>query len=124
MGLHADAAGKRTDPIEHAYRWQDVALYALGIGARQKDLDFHYEKRGPRVFPTYAVVPAIEANKELFDVVGGDVTGVVHGLQNIALHQPFAPEGKLTTGGIVDGVYDLKRMAQSVVRTETRDENG
>jgi acyl dehydratase len=124
MGLNIDAAGKRTEPIEHPYRWQDAALYALGIGAKASDLDFLYEKRGPKVFPTYAVIPTFEANRRLFDVIGGDFAGVVHGSQKITMHKPFAPEGKLVTVGIVGGVYDLKRMAQSTIRTETRDEHG
>lgn len=124
MALNTDAAGKQTAPIEHDYRWQDVALYALGVGAKAEDLDFLYEKRGPRVLPTFAVIPAFEANRQLFDVVGGDLSGVVHGSQKIVLHRPFAPEDKLTTVGIVEGIYDLRRMAQSTVRTETRDEAG
>ena len=124
MALNTDATGKRTAPIELTYRWQDVALYALGVGAKARDLDFLYEKRGPRVFPTFAVIPAFEANRELFDVVGGDLSGVVHGSQKIVLHRPFAPSGTLTTVGIVEGIHDLKRMAQSTIRTETRDEAG
>lgn len=124
MALNTDATGKRTAPIELTYRWQDAALYALGIGAKARDLDFLYEKRGPRVFPTFAVIPAFEANRALFDVVGGDLSGVVHGSQKIVLHRPFAPSGTLTTVGIVEGIHDLKRMAQSTIRTETRDEKG
>lgn len=124
MGLNPDAAGKKTEPIEHTYTWRDAALYALGIGATVDDLDFLYEKRGPKVYPTYAVVPAYAANRELFDVVGGDLSGVVHSSQQIKLHAPFPPEGTLTTVGEVAGVYDLKRLAQSVVRTETRDASG
>lgn len=124
MALNLDATGKRTAPIEMTYRWQDVVLYALGIGAKAGELDFLYEKRGPKVFPTFAVIPAFEANRQLFDVVGGDLSGVVHGSQKIVLHRPFAPEGKLVTVGIVEGIHDLKRMAQSTVRTETRDESG
>lgn len=125
MGLNADAAGQKTEPIEHRYTWQDVVLYGLGIGAKaDEELDFLYEERGPKVFPTYAVVPAFEANRRLFDVVGGDLSGVVHGSQEITLHRPFPPQGTLTTVGEVVGVYDLKRMAQSTVRTQTRDESG
>lgn len=124
MALHSDATGARTEPIRHAYTWRDAALYALGIGATADELDFLYEKRGPKVFPTYAVVPAFEANRELFDVVGGDLSGVVHGSQEIILHRPFPPEGTLTTLGEVVGIHDLKRMAQSTVRTETRDADG
>ncbi len=124
MPLNPEAKGARTETVEHTYRWQDVVLYALGIGAKTRELDFLYEKRGPKVFPTYAVVPAFEVNRLLFDVVGGDMSGVVHGSQLIKLHKPFASAATLRTVGIVDGVYDLKRMAQSIVRTETRDENG
>ncbi|MEQ9072601.1 MAG: MaoC/PaaZ C-terminal domain-containing protein [Sandaracinaceae bacterium] len=124
MALNPDAAGKKTEPVEHPYDWQDAALYALGIGASADQLDFLYEKRGPKVFPTFAVVPAFEVNRKLFDVVGGDLSGVVHGAQKITLHAPFPPKTKLVTVGEVVGVYDLKRMAQSVIRTETRDGDG
>lgn len=124
MGLNADAVGTRTEPIEHPYRWQDVALYNLGIGARAENLDFLYERRGPKVFPTFAVVPGYAACQALFEAVDGDLGGVVHGSQKITLHRPFAPSGTLVTVGEVAGIYDLKRMAQSVIRTQTRDENG
>jgi len=121
MGLNADAAGTKTEPIEHSYTWRDVALYALGVGAGPDDLDFVYEERGPKVLGTYAVVPGYEACKRLFDVVGGDLGGGVHGSQRVTLHRPFAPQATVTTVGEVAGVYDLKRMAQAVFRTETRD---
>lgn len=124
MGLNPDAKGKKTDPIEHTYTWRDVALYNLGIGARAEELDYVYEKRGPTVFPTFSVVPGFEACKQLFDVIGGDMGGVVHGSQKITLHRPFASEGTLSTVGEVAGVFDLRRMAQSVITTETRDEAG
>jgi len=124
MALNIDASGKTTKALVHDYDWKDVALYALGVGATTSELDFLYEKRGPKVLPTYAVVPTFHVNAELFDVIGGDLLGVVHGGQGITLHKPFAPKGRLTTVGKVEGVYDLKRMATSVITTETRDESG
>lgn len=124
MALNPEVVGQTTDTLELTYRWQDQVLYALGIGAKREQLEFLYEGHGPRVFPTYAVIPAFEANKALFDVVGGQLAGVVHGSQEIRLHAPFPPSGTLKTIGKVDGVYDLKRMAQVVVTTETRDEGG
>jgi acyl dehydratase len=124
MALNPNAAGHVTKPLAHAYDWRDVALYALGCGAKRKELDYLYEKRGPKVLPTYAVVPAFPVNAELFEVVGGDMLGVVHGAQKIVCHKPFAPKGTLTTIGKVAGVYDLKRLATSVITTETRDEAG
>ena len=124
MGLNPDAVGHRTEPVEHAYRWQDVALYALGIGASEAQLDYLYEKRGPLVYPTYAVVPAYEPNRKLFEIVGGDLSGVVHGSQKITMHAPIPPSGTLRTVGEVIGIYDLRRMAQSVTKTTTTDADG
>ncbi|MGE0784806.1 MAG: MaoC/PaaZ C-terminal domain-containing protein [Sandaracinaceae bacterium] len=124
MGLHADATGTKTGEIQHTYTWRDVALYALGIGCGPDELDYVYEKRGPKVYPTYAVVPAYEACKQLFETIGGDMGGVVHGGQRVTAHRPFPSEGTLTTVGTVAGVHDLRRMAQSTITTETRDASG
>ena len=126
--LDPKAVGTTTAPLTLNYRWQDAALYALGIGASAAELSFLYEGAPGdppmRVFPTYAVIPTYEACKAMFDVVGGDFTGVVHGGQLIRLHKPFAPSGTLTTVGKVANVGDLRRMAQVIFSTETRDEAG
>ena len=113
--LDPSAEGAQSAPLSFSYRWQDVALYALGVGATPRELPFLYEgleRLGPKVLPTYAVIPAYEACRALFDVVGGDFEGVVHGGQAIRLHRPFASSGTLTTIGKVANVGDLKRMAQ------------
>ncbi len=125
--LDPAALGKTTEPLRFTYGFRDVALYALGVGAGHEQLDFVYEgldRRGAKVLPTYAVIPTYEACKAMFDVVGGDFGGVVHGGQSIRLHKPFAAEGTLTTIGKVLSIGDLKRMAQVVFSTETRDERG
>lgn len=125
--LDPTAVGKTSEPLRFTYRWQDAALYALGVGATQKELPFLYEgldAKGPSVLPTFAVIPAYEGCKALFDVVGGNFEGVVHGGQSVRLHKPFAPSGTLTTIGKVTNVGDLRRMAQVIFSTETRDERG
>ena len=124
MALDPTAVGAETEPLVHEYTWKDVVLYALGVGATTDELDFLYEKRGPLVLPTYAVIPTLPVCSILFERTGGDLLGVVHGAQTIKLHRPFPPEGKLTTIGKVSGVYDLKRMAQATFTTETKDEKG
>jgi acyl dehydratase len=124
--LDPGAVGRETATLVHSYRWQDAALYALGIGAKQSELAFLYEGLAEplRVYPTYAVIPTFEACKALFDVVGGDFSGVVHGSQTIRLHAPFAPSGTLQTIGKVESIGDLKRMAQVVFTTKTTDAAG
>ncbi len=119
MALKVEAVGQTTDELVHEYGWKDVVLYALSVGATLDELDFLYEKRGPKVLPTYAVIPTFTALDRLFDAVGGDLLGVVHGAQSIRLHRPFAPEGKLVTVGKVEAIHDLKRMAQAVFTTRT-----
>jgi len=124
MVLDPKAVGFETPAIVLEHRWQDVVLYALGVGAKVREFDFLYEKRGPRVLPTYAVVPAFHAIRPMLERTGGDLLGVVHGGQAIRLHRPFAAEGKLETVGKVAGIYDLKRLATAVITTETRDGAG
>jgi acyl dehydratase len=125
MALRLDSVGSTTRELTHSYTWKDTALYALGVGARLPgELDLLFEGRGPRVLPTYAVVPAYDACAALFEVVGGDLLGVVHGNQKTRLHAPFAPAGTLRTVGRVAGIYDLKRMAIADFATTTHDEAG
>ncbi|MEM1413669.1 MAG: MaoC/PaaZ C-terminal domain-containing protein, partial [Myxococcota bacterium] len=124
MALRTEATGQTTETLVHEYDWKDVVLYALGCGATKAELDFLYEGRGPKVLPTYAVVPTFDAMMAMLPMTGGDMLGVVHGSQNIKLHAPLKPEGTLTTVGTVAGVYDLKRLAQAVFTTETKDAEG
>lgn len=124
MALNPESVGQTTDDLVHEYDWKATVLYALGIGATRDELDFLYEKRGPRVFPTYAVVPTFAAIWKLLEATGGNVLGVVHGAQSITLHRPFAAKARLTTVGRVAGIYDLKKMGTSILTTETRDADG
>ncbi len=98
-----------------------LITYALGVGAKQAELDFLYEGRGPQVLPTFAVVPAYAICASMFEQVGGDPKGVVHASQGITLHQPLKVGMQLKTTGKVTGMYDLKRFAQVVFLAESYD---
>ncbi len=124
MALDLTCVGLATEPTTHAYTWRDVALYALGVGAKRDELDYLYEGRGPKVLPSYAVVPAYPAVLRATERAGVGFDKVVHGHQRVTLHAPLAPSGTLRTTAKIAAVYDMKRMAQVVVHTETRDEAG
>jgi len=124
MALRTDVVGDETDALVHSLTWKDAVLYALGVGAKREELDFLYEGRGPRVLPTYAVIPAFAAMDELFEKTGGDLLGVVHGAQKITLHRPFRAGESLFTTGKVEGIYDMKRMGQAIFTTETKGASG
>ena len=123
--LNLDSVGKQTQPQSFTYRWRDTVLYALGVGARADgELNHLYEGRGPKVLPTFGEVPAFATFDSMFELVGGDMLGVVHGGEILRLHRPFSPADTLSTVGEVSGVYDLKRLAVGVFKTRTTDQNG
>lgn len=119
MSLDPSAVGHKTEPFSFDYDWKTTVLYALGVGAKRDELDFLYEQRGPVVLPSFAVVPAYPALEPLVERARADMTKVVHGAQTIRIHRPIPPEGRLSTVGTIEGVYDLKRLSQVVFSTRT-----
>jgi acyl dehydratase len=119
MSLDVSTVGFKTEPFTFKYDWKTVTLYALGIGAKREDLDFLYEGRGPKVFPTFAVIPAYAPIGVLFEKTRCDMTRLLHGGQVLRLHRPIPPEGTLTTVGHIKGIYDMKKLAQVVLETNT-----
>jgi acyl dehydratase len=124
MTLDLSLVDKPSAPTKLTYTWKDVVLYALGIGAKQDELDYLYEGRGPKVHPSFAVVPAFQPMLDLLGKSGGNLAMVVHGAQRVRILKPFAPSGTLETVAKIRGVYDLKRFATVLVDTETKDEKG
>lgn len=124
MSLDLSTVGYTTEANEFAYDWKTVVLYALGIGAKKEELDYLLEGRGPKVFPTFAVVPAMPVIGDCMAKTGGNLAMVVHGGQSVRLHRAIPPEGKLRTVGKIAGIYDMKKMAQVVVETKTTLESG
>jgi acyl dehydratase len=124
MTLDLSLVDKPSTPHKHVYTWKDAALYALGIGAKHDELDYLYEGRGPKVHPSFAVVPTFAPMLELLGKSGGNIAMVVHGAQRVRVVKPFAPSGTLETVAKIRGVYDLKRFATVLVDTETKDEKG
>ena len=124
MALDLTSVDRRTEPTSFTYTSKDAILYALGVGATRDELDYLYEGRGPKVLPSFAVIPAFPALMRATDGAGVTIDRVVHGHQKVTVHAPIAPEGTLLTTAVVEAIYDMKRMAQVVVRTETRDAAG
>jgi acyl dehydratase len=104
------------------YGWPDVVQYALAIGAGSGELDYLYEACGPKVFPTFAVIPSYPVVYELNRRLGGDPLGVVHLGQQIRLYEELPPHGRLSVLGKVAGVYDHGALASSQVTTQTWDD--
>ena len=120
MALNPDAVGVESKESSLHFDWKTLVLYALGIGAKRDELDYLYEARGPRVFPTFAVVPGYGVMFELLGRSGGSLEQVVHAAQSVRTYGALPPSGELVTKGKITGLYDLKKLAQMVFVTETR----
>src|SRR5689334_5309003 len=124
MAIKLDLVGKKSDPIPFAYTWKDTVLYALGVGAKVDELDFLYEGRGPKVLPTFAVVPSFTSMIAVAGDLGANPMMILHGEQKIILHRPIPAGGKLSTVSEVKGIYDKGKGALVVVEARTADEKG
>lgn len=119
MALSMACVGARSEPYELDYDFKTLALYALGIGAKQDELAYLYEKLGPKVYPSFAVVPAYPVLTDLVAKSGGNFAMVVHGGQSVRIERPLPPQGRLQTVGTITALYDLKRMSQLIMTTQS-----
>jgi acyl dehydratase len=124
MAINLGLAGKKSDPIPFQYTWKDAVLYALGVGAKIDELDYVYEGRGPKVLPTFAVVPSFASMISVAGELGANPMMILHGEQKIVLHRAIPPQGKLATVSEVKGIYDKGKGALVVVEAKTSDDKG
>lgn len=124
MSLDLSAVGFTTTPTAFPYDWKTVVLYALGIGAKRDELEYVFEGKGPKVYPTFAVAPAMLPVMECVGKTGGNPAMIVHGGQSVRVHRPIPPEGKLLTTGTLRGLYDMKKFGQAIIETNSKLESG
>jgi acyl dehydratase len=122
MAIKLDLVGKKSAPVSFQYTWKDAVLYALGVGAREGELDFLYEGRGPKVLPTFAVIPSFASMISIAGDLGANPMMILHGEQKIVLHRPIPSGGRLRTVSEVKGIYDKGKGALVVVEARTTDE--
>jgi acyl dehydratase len=101
-----------------------AVLYALGVGAKHDELDYLYEQRGPKILPSFAVVPKFQPMLDLLASTGGDLAMLVHAGERVTLHAPLAPSGRLVTTATIRGFYDMRKLAQVLVDARTEDASG
>ncbi|NIO05395.1 MAG: short-chain dehydrogenase, partial [Proteobacteria bacterium] len=125
MALNLDSIGKKIGPLTRNYRWKDVVLYALGIGAGFDDLEYCYENR-LRVIPSFSIASVFDFLASAGLSSGANLAGILHGEQDIVFHNPIPPEGTLTTEGAITHIYDMgtEKGALVVAEADTYHSNG
>jgi NAD(P)-dependent dehydrogenase (short-subunit alcohol dehydrogenase family)/acyl dehydratase/putative sterol carrier protein len=105
MALNLDAIGKKIGPVTKDYTWKDLVLYALGVGAGFEELDYCFEHQ-LKVVPSFSIASVFEFMAEVGMSSNADLSGVLHGEQDIVFHNPIPSEGTLTTEGTLTNMYD------------------
>jgi NAD(P)-dependent dehydrogenase (short-subunit alcohol dehydrogenase family)/acyl dehydratase len=106
MALNLDAIGKKIEPIASRYGWEDIVLYALGVGAGYDELEYVYENQ-LKVIPSFAILSIYGFFTDFMTASGVNLAGIVHGEHELILHSAIPPEGgELTSEGRITAMYD------------------
>jgi len=124
------ALGHELGEGTYGYDKDRVILYHLGVGAGNpptdpNELEYTYEKN-LKVLPSFGVIPVFGAMGGLASVPGlsFNFAMLLHGEQDIQIHQPIPPEAKISNKGRVAEIWDKGKAALVVLQVDTRDESG
>ena len=125
MPLSQEALGRKIGPLTKEYTWKDTALYALGVGAGFDELEYVYEK-DLKVIPSFSIGSVFDFLMETAQSTEADLTGILHGEQDIIFHNPIPTSGVMTTSGAITHYYDKgpKKGALVVSEADTYHDNG
>lgn len=123
--LSPDLVGLKGDPSPYSYDEKDAMLYNVGIGARPyEDVEFLYEGKGPKVFPTFAVIGGMAGMGVMGQLEGVNPVMILHGEQSITLHRELPPRAKLTLQGELVALWDKGAAAVIEIETTASDDSG
>jgi len=122
------ALGYETGEGKYTYNRDQVILYHLGVGAGvpptdPNELEYTYEKN-LKVLPSFGVIPTFGAMGGLGGVPGlsFNFAMLLHGEQDLEVHQPIPPEATITNRGKVAEIWDKGKAALVVLQVDTRDD--
>jgi acyl dehydratase len=123
--ISSDLVGLEFEPVPFSWTSKDVMLYALGVGAKpETELDYVFEGKGPRVLPTYAVIPGMLSMGGLVTNVDFNLAMLLHGEQAITIHREIPPEGNVRVIGRVAEVWDKGKAAVIGAEGRVEDDKG
>jgi acyl dehydratase len=107
-----------------------VLLYHVGLGAGARVTDpaklAYVNERHLKVLPTFSVIPGFEAVRPAMLGPGLDykLSRLLHGEQDLVVHNPLPAQASVITTPAVEAVYDKGKAGLLVLRAETRTSDG
>jgi acyl dehydratase len=107
-----------------------VLLYHVGLGAGARATDpaelAYVNERYLKVLPTFSVIPGFEAVRPAMLGPGLDykISRLLHGEQDLVVHNPLPAQASVITTPAVEAVYDKGKAGLLVLRGETRASDG
>jgi len=124
------ALGAQLGEGQYTYTKDQVILYHLGLGAGVPatdpgELEYTYEKN-LKVLPSFGVIPTFGAIGSIGNIPGLEFNFamLLHGEQDLEIHQPIPPEATITNRGKVAEIWDKGKAALVVLQVDTSDESG
>jgi acyl dehydratase len=124
------ALGRELGEGKYSYTRDQVILYHLGVGAGnpatdKNELEYCYEKN-LKVLPSFGVIPTFGAMGGLGSVPGlkFNFAMLLHGEQDLQIHQPIPPEATITNRGKVAELWDKGKACLCVLEVVSSDESG
>ena len=105
MTLNLKSIGEKVGPFTRDYSQKDIILYALGIGAGFSDLEYCYEKN-LKVIPSFSIASIFDTIAEFAIKAQVNLSGILHGEQDLIFHNPIPTEGTIKTKGRIENIYD------------------
>jgi acyl dehydratase len=118
-----DAVGRRVGPVVRDYGWKDVALYGLAVGAGFHELEYCHEKC-LKTLPTFSMAAVFDLFWETAAAAELDLSGVLHGEQDLAFHRPIPVEGRLIAEGRIAHIFDKGADKGALVLVEFEARHG
>jgi acyl dehydratase len=116
--------------VADSWKADRVLLYHVGLGAGARATDpaelAYVNERYLKVLPTFSVIPGFEAVRPAMLGPGLDykISKLLHGEQDLVVHNPLPAEASVITTPAVEAVYDKGKAGLLVLRGETRTSDG
>jgi acyl dehydratase len=128
------ALAVKQKPVTTSHDEKDVILYNLGIGTglapedptSPENLAYLFED-GLKVLPSYGVIPVFPMMDDTVmntDGIDIDFTKVLHGEQEIIIHNPVPAKAELEHTAKIADIYDKGKAALIIVQVDSKIKGG